>query len=458
MHPLKRIFLLGSLTILTFGGLLHLLGHLDIPQEAKAATAGSTANCFVYDGSTIYSSIDEQAIQQAIDAAAEGTLLKIAGSCRGAHPRAGVTQTVFISKSVRLQGGYTLTNWLAPDASANPTILDAQSTGRVVYITGPIQVTLDRLSLLNGYVHNGNGGGIYHNATLIEAGSGIYHSSALTVTNSTIANGRVAIPGFAFPHGFGGGIASAEGRLHLENSLITGSQAAAGGALSLFLTKATIHHSNIISNSATEGGGGIILGYSVLTMTNSTIALNEASSGGGIENDVDSMITVVNSTVSGNTAVYDGGGLDSFLNGAATLINTTFSHNVAGRFGGGIYNSAVITLSNSIISNSSGGDCWHVGSADNLIDQGFNLVEDGSCDFAVGGDPQLEPLADNGGSSWTHALLPDSPALDAGNCANGTIATDQRDIPRPQGDACDIGAFERAWPTQFLPLILNQTE
>lgn len=85
-------------------------------------------------------------------------------------------------------------------------------------------------------------------------------------------------------------------------------------------------------------------------------------------------------------------------------------------------------------------------------------MEDGSCDFAVGGDPQLEPLADNGGSSWTHALLPDSPALDAGNCANGTIATDQRDIPRPQGDACDIGAFERAWPTQFLPLILNQTE
>lgn len=455
MLSLKRIFLLGSIASITFILLLHLMNQL-LLNQVNAAPIGNIAACYVHDGSVMRSSADEQALQQAIDAAPDGDLLKIAGNCRGVHAREGVTQTIYISKSITLQGGYTLTNWLIPDSAANPTVLDAQNGGRVVYITGPVQVTLDNLSLINGQVNDGNGGGIYHNATFIESGSGIYHLSALTVSNSIIATGTATANGSAFPNGFGGGIAMAEGQLHLDNSLITGSHAAAGGGLAIFLGDTIIQNSSIISNKATEGGGGIILGYGVLTMTNSTVAINHAElDGGGIENDVDSTVTLVNSTVSGNTAVRTGGGLDNFNNARALLINTTFSHNSAGGNGGGIYNSAVVTLSNSLIGNNIGGDCWHVGDMIDLIDDGFNLVEDGSCGFAVGGDPHLGPLADNGGSSWTHALLKDSPALYAGNCANASITTDQRGIPRPQGIACDIGSFEREQPMLFLPIVVK---
>jgi hypothetical protein len=57
----------------------------------------------------------------------------------------------------------------------------------------------------------------------------------------------------------------------------------------------------------------------------------------------------------------------------------------------------------------------------------------------------LGPLRDNGGPTWTHALLPGSPAIDVGNPEH-CVGRDQRGVPRPQGDGCGIGAFEREQP------------
>ena len=68
------------------------------------------------------------------------------------------------------------------------------------------------------------------------------------------------------------------------------------------------------------------------------------------------------------------------------------------------------------------------------------------------GNPRLDRLRDNGGPTATHALLPDSPAIDAGDpngCrdALGALLTaDQRGFARPVGSACDIGAFEAVGP------------
>ena len=84
-----------------------------------------------------------------------------------------------------------------------------------------------------------------------------------------------------------------------------------------------------------------------------------------------------------------------------------------------------------------------------------NLDDDGSCaGFTQVDDPLIGPLADNGGPTLTHALLPDSPALDAGDNALCS-ATDQRGVARPQNDVCDIGAFELEVdaPTIYLPFI-----
>jgi hypothetical protein len=123
--------------------------------------------------------------------------------------------------------------------------------------------------------------------------------------------------------------------------------------------------------------------------------------------------------------------------------DSTFYGNISNNLGGGIYNEGELTFTNTIIAASINGDCRNVGTIHS--DSTHNLIEDGSCQVANGsnisGDPLLGTLADNGGPTLTHALLPGSPAIDAGSGAH-CQAFDQRGIPRPQGAACDIGAFE----------------
>jgi hypothetical protein len=74
----------------------------------------------------------------------------------------------------------------------------------------------------------------------------------------------------------------------------------------------------------------------------------------------------------------------------------------------------------------------------------------------TGVDPLLGPLADYGGRTWTHALGPGSPAIDSADCRDiggAPVPTDQRGLSRPQGSACDIGSFERAYT--YLPLVMR---
>ena len=90
-------------------------------------------------------------IQDAVDAASAGDVIKVAaGIYRGVSARAGITQVVYIDKSVTLQGGYTTTDWTTSDPIANATTLDAQGQGRVLYITGNIRPTIEGLRITGG--------------------------------------------------------------------------------------------------------------------------------------------------------------------------------------------------------------------------------------------------------------------------------------------------------------------
>lgn len=282
------------------------------------------------------------------------------------------------------------------------------------------------------------------------------------------------------------------GTLTLRDLTFTGSHVnglIAGGHLVFERVTITDNHS-----SFSEGGGGVyVRGIfdNDITFIDSTISNNSGPSGGGIFWEFDGQETrkslrLIRTTISGNKATgvgnhgYGGGVLFIALGNASSLAtllveNSTISGNTANVIGGGIamqgefyhaiINASTLTDNHSPIAGSAFdsfggvvsirgsiiiGDCSDWSSSGR--DLGYNLLSSG-CQAAIrvestsitvpDSGPGLAPLADNGGLTWTHALLPDSPALDAippENC--GDLDTDQRGVMRPQGDACDIGAFE----------------
>jgi hypothetical protein len=245
----------------------------------------------------------------------------------------------------------------------------------------------------------------------IEAGS------MVTISGVTIAQGQAR---GRFPDNSGGGIRNV-GSLTVTNSTISG-------------------------NTAQEGGGGGILNVGTLTVTSSTISNNTASFAGGILNV--GTVTVTNSTISDNTALT-GGGIWNLGDGTVMVTNSTISDNTASDTGGGISNSGTLTAKNSIVANSSsGGNC--LAAAGTFTALGVNLADDGLCpgfDEFSSAEINLGPLADNGGPTFTHALLPGSVAINAAtDCTlvdgETPVTTDQRGVTRPQGPACDAGAFE----------------
>ncbi len=236
--------------------------------------------------------------------------------------------------------------------------------------------------------------------------------------------------------------------LSLKNLTITGGnnnntggglQNVAGGTVNIF-------NCSFVSNSATGFGpsGGGIHNAGTVNIANSTFSGNSATNGngGGIYNN-SGTVNIANSTFTGNSATTGGGINTQGIGSAVNLVNTT----VAGNTGGAGIKivTSTVNLANSLVSGNTGGDINNTGTYN---DQGNNLI--GSIP-----PPRLGALGNYGGTTQTYALLPGSPAIDAGNSggctynfdaaglgiiSGATIATDQRGKFRVGN--CDIGAFE----------------
>ncbi len=331
------------------------------------------------------------------------------------------------------------------------------------------------------------------NGAIIERAAGspsfrIFHvdtAGTLTLQEVTVRNGAAAdgasrlIPDRGEN---GGGIFNA-GTLDLEASTVTDNAAGNGG-------------DGDASPGAAGGDGGGIYNSGDLSVVDSTVDSNFAGrggffaghggNGGGIANE-GGVVRLINSTVSGNAAggagggIFhasgipgDGGGLYD-LGGSATLANATIVANhvvetvgfLSGSGqGAGLFTgvSSPVLIGNTIVAgntvagaNMLSDDCTTVTPLDS---SGYNLFGLGTGGCTIAGNTtgnqfvqnaEIGPLADNGGPTETHALLPGSPAIDAGtpqplggctDLAGTPLTTDQRGEPRPQGIRCDIGAFE----------------
>jgi hypothetical protein len=201
--------------------------------------------------------------------------------------------------------------------------------------------------------------------------------------------------------------------------------------------------------SAAPGGGLFVSAGGAVSLQGSTVAANRAAGaagiGGGVFLGTGAPSLITNTTFSGNGADLQAGGL--FSGGDVTVRNVTLSGNDSPT-GSGIFNSGgALTLVSSIVDGPAASHC--AGSA--ITSGGSNIDSNGTCGLAGVGDqivdPQLGPLADNGGPTLTHLPAPTSPALDMG-AASGCPATDQRGQTRPSdgnGDGtpvCDVGAVE----------------
>lgn len=379
-------------------------------------------------------------------------------------PRESHTATLLTNGKVLVAGGSDATTVLG--------------TSELFESSAAITVNISGLTLRDGTVPDGvtrDGGAIHISAATVTL-------TACALTNNFAGRGSDGTTSFASSAGGGGGAIHNAGKLQLAGCTLSGNFAGRGGNGSSFVFGST---SISLADAGRGGHGGAINNVGTLSLSNCTFHANRAGTGGA-------------NAVEGNGSDGPPGGHGGavFNAGRLSVVSCTFSGNAAGTggnggnggtggtggSGGAIHNTlgeGQVTLRNSLLAANSGGAAGAdggggpgaVGAGPDLlgafVSAGYNLVgkTDGSSGLVNGlnGDllgsqagplnALLGPLRANGGTTLTLALLPGSPALDAGD--DTVSGADQRGQPRLAGAHVDIGAFELSGITGVAPVITN---
>ncbi|MBK8466995.1 MAG: CSLREA domain-containing protein [Chloracidobacterium sp.] len=318
-------------------------------------------------------------------------------------------------------------------------------------------------------------GSVYIRDSVLMSNNGGIYGETLNMTNTTVTGhtfsglgGRhITIINSKIVNNNGRGIYGGD-TMTIENSTIAGNKE---GGLTSFGT-ATIRNSMISNNKTLAGGGGGGIGNGgTMYIIGCSITGNQAAQGGGIWTS-GGRLFVTNSTISGNTAlgfspVGLGGGIYNATTASSgsqvTLINSTIVNNQSRGMGGGIRQDATgtMTVRNTIIAQNISLSTNEADVSGSFISDGVNLVGNttGSTGWIsvdlLNQNANIAPFGNNGSNTWTHALLPGSPAINAGNNALTVdpqtmlpLMTDQRGFVRFVGGrnpTVDIGAYEASY-------------
>lgn len=325
-----------------------------------------------------------------------------------------------LREAINAANAVTGTNMTTINFATNVPGISTAVTGTITLTNGQLSITkavkVIGLGATNLTVSGNNSSRIFS-----------FNNANAIVSGLTIANGKIL-------NGDGGGLNNNGGSLMVSNCIISSNFCAVGalgqGGGGIFnFGVCEVVNSIFIRNSSSVYGAAILSSGGMLTLKSSTVSSNAAGwYGGGIAVLGNSTNVILNSTVTGNTAVQGGGLYDGSFIGLH-VHNTIVAWNAASQTGGDCY--SIITSDDyNLIQNTNGCTVTNL-TAHNIYNQ----------------DPKLGPLAYLGGPTPTHPLRYDSPALNAGS--SGGLTTDQRGFPRPLGtaavsggDGSDIGAYE----------------
>jgi hypothetical protein len=334
--------------------------------------------------------------------------------------------------------------------------IDGGNANRVLVHNGDAILGLVGLTITNGSYFGTYGGGC------------VYSYGDVIAQHVVLANCTLSAPGNG--NAYGGAIYARGGvetiYSTIRDSSATSPQGNSGGG-AIWANYALVLASTISGNSVSgdgshhaRGGGVTVVGD--LRLGYSLISDNTADTGGGVFmfGAGDSLL-ISDSTITGNHARGAAAGVYTKYR-TATIQNSTITQNTAVfDFGAGVYTAAGIDLESTIVAGNTSNDGLRAsdigGPANTTITGANNLVIASTLPLpadTIDTDPMLGPLQDNGGRTWTHALLPGSPAIDRGNnLADISIdqrafdeTVSQRGYERVVGPSADIGAFELGAP------------
>jgi hypothetical protein len=369
----QRLWIAWAWGVISVVLLLWLAGGSAAQPPAAEVTALS-----VCPSGCSYSSI-----QEAVDAASPGAVIKVAeGTYMDLHVHTApggykgpvnVNQILYISKTVTVRGGYGSGFGEPPDPQAHPTVLDANGYGRVLFIAGDVSPVIEGLQMTGGRA-TGQGGSVWTpqgDWDWRDAGGGVYIVTATaTLSNCQIVDNAVT------SGGFGGGVYLNRAATTITGTTVQGNSApgyAAGGGVAIWYSDATLqgntirqnHNSgvwlygyapmfrdNLIADNTSDwNGGGLDFYYGSAYLDHNTIRGNSARNGGGASLDTYSGAIMSGNVIAGNTATSNGGGLYTSWRSWAQMANDVVIDNQANGMGSGLYlNDSVLHASHTTVS------------------------------------------------------------------------------------------------------------